>query len=64
MFKTIGKFDLEVWEGGHPVHITIEDERGNRIMFSHKDLSDLGNAVKEAKKAAFSSLDEVYRHEV
>jgi len=54
MIKTIGIFNIEVWNP-YPCWCNVkvgEDE----IRFSHKDLSDLEHAVKEMKKSAIQQL--------
>lgn len=63
MFKTIGDFNFQMYEGGYPVWIEIEDARGNKIRFTHKDLSDLKHLVNQAKKVAISFLAEGDKHE-
>ena len=56
MKKTVGRFNISVWEGGYPCHCEIEmQDRGLKrigIKFDHRDLSDLEHAVKEMRRAA------------
>jgi hypothetical protein len=64
MKKKVGKFSLYVCNGGHPVSITIEDEEGNEIKFTHHSISDLEHVVREAKKACLIELPDPYKCEV
>lgn len=63
MNETYGKFDVDVWSGGHPVwcHLAY----GGVVMrIDHRDLRDLEYAVRRMLRKAEDSLPENYKHEV
>jgi hypothetical protein len=60
----IGAFYVDVWEGGHPVWITLRERDNEGIKLSHKDLYDLEYAVAKAIKAARDALPPSHKHEM
>jgi len=60
MRKTVGNFEVDVWQGGYP--IWIELKHGNDMLkFSHTELADLEYAVQAMRTAATQQLP-VKRH--
>ncbi len=65
MIKTIGDFEINVWESGHPVWCQLIYKPDNcLIKLSHQELSDLKYAVEEMIKAVRNALPDNYKHEV
>lgn len=63
MKATYGKFEVDVWEGGHPVWCYLEIN-GDTIRIDHRDLRDLEYAVRRMIRCAEDNLPANYKHEV
>lgn len=60
----VGNVSVEVSSGGHPVWISIKDDRGREVRFDHRDLFDLRYAVDKAIRAARDDLPISHKREL